>query len=192
MGSSISARRLAAALLFAVMAGAVSPAAAQERYPDAYLTIIYDWHLPLPNCETSQPSSCYAPFHILGKKIVGLQEIKPSGDGEELILAPLVEDPRGPLQVIDYAYTCGACKVNGQLVVHSVSGRVVGSGHDERLRFNVRFSEPFCQTDCPGTAMDIDCSYSEPVTDQFVLPLKDGAITDRPANAKLKYALQLQ
>lgn len=187
-----------------VVAGMGAPVVAEEPARDGYLRAVYSWRVPIPmggQCGTSEPFSSEVPFQIQGGRIKGLHDI---GNYKDLLprVLPLPEDPDDPLladvfvmpetpsQVIDYSYTCGACKVSGTVLIHSVRGRVVTYEGEELLRFNLAFSNPVCKVDCGSYAFD--CADDERVVDQFMTPIKDGYIVDRPENVIFKYLLRLE
>ena len=115
------------------------------------------------------------------------------GDVEVAMDLPeLVPHPAGPLQTIHYNYTCGACSAEGTLMINSLSGQVITIDGEKMFFFRVEYTEPACRIDCPGTLQDIDCSYKDPVYDEFTTPVKDGYIMERPTNAKLRYTVHLE
>ena len=137
-----------------------------------------------PRCEATDVYFARVPFTVKGKKVVSKYDF-------DDVLVELEQDPLGQLHRIDYSATCGACTISGELIVHNLRGKVVKMGGKDMLRLKLTYSEPACMTDCPGQVQDIDCSYTERVEDEFIIPFEDGAILDRPPNAKLKYSLHL-
>lgn len=183
-------------------AGSFTPTFADEPAQKGYLRAVYSWRIPMfPDCGTSEVFSCTLPFQIEGTQIKGLQDI---GAYKDLLPRdlPMVEDPTDPLlsdvfvmpedpsQVIDYSYRCGACKVSGTILVHQVRGRVVKYSGTESLRFGVTYSTPVCKVDCGSYSFD--CSDDERVVDQFMTPVEDGYVVERPENMIFKYLLRLE
>lgn len=159
-----------------------------------YLQIIYK------SCECGMTNphvySCYAPFNITGKKIIGSFEI--SEDGEiQLPLVPLVpadrDRPEFEKQIINYSYKCPTGEtgcptidVSGQLVVHKVSGKVMKVKGKKMLAFEVRLSIPECTVNICGLVFD---HSMEPWSDQFLAPFQDGYHTERVENALFNYVV---
>jgi hypothetical protein len=162
-----------------------------------YLQVIYK------SCECGMDLphvfSCYAPFSVQGKKIVGDFEIS---EDEKVYLPPLplvpadreAEDFRK--QFINYSYECppadDSCpptKVEGQLLVHKVSGEVLNIKGKKMLHFVVRLSIPTCTVNVCGQSMD---RPMEPWDDEFLAPYQDGYRTERGDNALLSYVVNLQ
>ncbi|MDH3264578.1 MAG: hypothetical protein OEM24_11330 [Paracoccaceae bacterium] len=189
-------RGLLAATVLALF-GSVAPAFAQEPARNGYLRAVYSWQVPmLPNCGTPEPFSTEVPFIIRGKTIEGIKTID-DFNKEVIRVLPTVEDPDlvdvfampdDPAQVIEYRYTCGACNVSGTVVIHGVRGQVRTFGGDEMLHFFVTFSNPVCKVDC----YNLDCSDNERVVDEFMTPVEDMHLVERPVNAIFKYLLRLE
>jgi len=162
-----------------------------------YLQIIYK----SSECGMTIPHvySCYAPFNISGKKIIGDFEI--SEDGKiHLPLVPLVPADRDPSdfekQLIMYSYKCPPVDddcpppdVNGQLIVHKISGEVIENKRKRMLHFIVRLSIPYCNRNVCGYVDD--CSMG-PWDDEFLAPFQDGYHTNRGENALFHYVVNLQ
>jgi hypothetical protein len=143
--------------------------------------------------------SCYAPFIIKGKKIIGTFEIA-EGEKAHLPLLPIVpadqDSSEFEKQVIMYSYQCPlkdkGCPpvdVNGQLVVHKLSGEVVKLKGKKMLHFTIRLSIPFCIVNVCGY---VDDRAMEPWSDEFLAPCQDGFRTERGENSLFFYVVNLQ
>jgi hypothetical protein len=164
---------------------------------EGYLQVIYK----SCECGMNEPHvfSCYAPFSIKGKRIIGTFEIA-EDEKAHLPLVPIVPAARDSSefekQVIKYSFQCPAIDeecpptdVNGQLVVHKVSGEVLKVKGKKMLHFLIRLSIPFCIVNVCGYTDD---RAMEPWSDEFLAPCQDGFHTERGENALLSYALNLQ
>jgi hypothetical protein len=139
--------------------------------------------------------SCYAPFNITGKKIIGDFEIPEDGK----IHLPLVPSDRDPSdfekQIIMYSYKCPLVDhcpppdVNGELIVHKISGAVIKNKGKRMLHFVVRLSIPNCTMNVCSHVHD--CSMA-PWDDEFLAPFQDGYRTKRGKNALFHYVVNLQ
>jgi hypothetical protein len=142
--------------------------------------------------------SCYAPFYITGNKIIGDFEIPEDGK-IHLPLVPLVPSDRDPSdfekQIIMYSYKCPLVDhcpppdVNGELIVHKISGAVIKNKGKRMLHFVVRLSKPYCTMNVCGHVHD--CSMA-PWDDEFLAPFQDGYRTKRGENILFHYVVNLQ
>lgn len=181
--------------------GMNAPVFAGDETRNGYLRAVYSWRIPgLPGCGTPTAFSCKVPFVIEGKRIEGVHDV-PSFKTviEALPLPELAYDPilgevfmmpDDPAQVINYSYTCGACKVSGAILIHKLRGKAVKRGGQENLRFNMTYSNPVCKVDCGS--YNFNCANNEKVVDTFMTPIEDGYVVDRPENVIFKYLVRLE
>ena len=138
--------------------------------------------------------SCYAPFKIEGKKIIGSFEIS-EGIKAYNPLVPLPRDvryaPDVEKQSIAYSYKCPSgdddcppTDVNGQLIVHKVSGRVLKIKGKKMLHFVIRLSIPYCNVNECGYKSD---RSMEAWSDEFLASFQNGYRTGRGDKALFDY-----
>ena len=181
-------------LLVILMISIFTGIAVGEEKTTGYLHVLYK----SPECGMGKPHvfSCYAPFEIVGNKIIGSFEIS---EDDNLPLLPLPDKREASdfrQQIIDYAYKCPPVDercpppdVNGQLIVHKVSGRVVKTKGKKMLHFFIRLSIPYCVINVCGQEFD---RSMEAWNDDFMAPFQDGYRTERGDKALFDYVVYLE
>jgi len=185
-------------LLVILMISIVTGIAYGEEKTTGYLHVLYK----SSECGMGKfpVFSCYAPFDIVGNKIIGSFEIS-EGTKSQLPLVPLpLPDGREASdfrqQIINYSHICPPVDddcpppdVDGQLIVHKVSGRVVKTKGKKMLHFFIRLSIPYCTINVCGQEFD---RSMEAWSDEFMAPFQDGYRTERGDKASFDYVVYLE
>jgi len=137
---------------------------------------------------------CYAPFHIMGNKIIGDFEIEEiPANSDEIYLVPLA--PNNNKQVIVFSFKCPSDgqppprEVSGLVIIHKVRGKVIKIKGKKMLHFVVRLSQARHTIKDGDYMQDIS---KEPWDDEFLAPFQDGYRTKRGKHVIYDYVIHLK